>query len=451
MINANTIFFVDDEEIQRIAVKQTLTLANYKIHCFNSANDMLAQLTDDWPGIIVSDLRMPDIDGLQLLEKVLEKDNQIPVILISGHADIADAVEAMQRGAYEFLEKNYSSGKLVDIVRRACDKRSLVLDNRHLRAELHQQHTSSLLIGRSAVMQELNKTLEYVASTDADVLIHGETGTGKELVAESIHQCSVRRSQRFVAINCGAMPENLFESEVFGHIRGAFTGADKTQMGKMEYANHGTLFLDEIESMTLNSQIKLLRALQERKIQRVGSNDAISLDLRVVAATKSDLLDASRQGDFREDLYYRLNVVTLQIPPLRERKEDIPLLFHHFYDKAKKRNNRDVKRPSVEFVNSLLQHEWPGNVRELQNFAERAAIGLPLEVPGGTEECSKSSLADKMDTYEKLTIERELLKQQGNINQTYAALGVSRKTLYDKMKKYGLSKNEINQQLVESE
>jgi len=438
-----SVFFVDDEPEVRQAVHQTLVLNGYTVASFESAQDMLDALTEDWPGVIVSDLKMPDMDGMVLLEKVLEFDPELPFILVSGHADIADAVKAMQRGAYDFIEKVFTADDLRKVVQRALDKRALILDNRKLRAELSSQRSNSRLLGRSAVMVELNQTIEYVANTNADVLIHGETGTGKELVAESIHQNSHRKAHRFVPINCGAMPENLFESEVFGHVRGAFTSADKAQMGKMEYANHGTFFLDEIESMPINLQIKLLRAIQERSIQRLGSNDSVELNLRVVAATKHDLLSASQRGDFREDLYYRLNVVTLTIPPLRERKEDIPILFQHFYDQAQARHERDIGPPSSELVNSLLEHDWPGNVRELQNFAERAAIGLSSGLPSGAGNLVSSGLAARMDAYEKITIEQELRKQGGNITETYTALGVSRKTLYDKMKKHNLNKDNI--------
>lgn len=435
-----TVYFVDDEPEVRQAVHQTLVLNGYDVASFSTGKDMLKALSENWPGVIVSDLKMPDMDGMGLLEKVLEFDPELPFILVSGHADIADAVKAMQRGAYDFIEKVFTAEDLRKVVQRALDKRALVLDNRRLRAELSAQRAQSQLIGRSAAMVELRQTIEYVADTNADVLIHGETGTGKELVAESIHQSSRRKAHRFVPINCGAMPETLFESEVFGHVRGAFTSADKAQMGKMEYANHGTFFLDEIEGMPMNLQVKLLRALQERTIQRLGSNKSVDLDLRVVAATKTDLLAASQRGEFREDLYYRLNVVTLTIPPLRERKEDIPILFQHFHERAQTRHEVDIAPPSTELINGLMEHDWPGNVRELQNFAERVAIGLATGLPNGAGTTSSTDLSSRMNAFEKITIEQELVKRGGNITDTYTALGVSRKTLYDKMKKHGLHK-----------
>jgi len=470
--------FIDDDEMIRVAAKQALSLANFKVQCFDSADSFLKKVRvgPNWPGVVVTDLKMPRTSGLELQKILSQKDDQLPVILVSGHADIATAIQSIRDGAYDFVEKPFSAATLCDVVSRAVDKRLLVLDNRSLRAELSNQQQTRLLLGSSPSIESLNKTIEYVAQTDADVLVIGETGTGKELVANCLHSYGPRRDNNFVAINCGAMPETLFESEIFGHVRGAFTSAFNNQVGKLEHANHGTFFLDEVESMPLNLQIKLLRVLQERKSGKVGSNEEMELDIRVVAATKADLLEASQAGSFREDLYYRLNVVTLTIPPLRDRKEDIPLLFEHFFDVACKRTHKEPIPLPLNWLQSAMQHDWPGNVRELRNFAERAAIAAHVidDVPpssthtigsdvetqllgslanpqslnfqrdaGGqasAAELKNHTLQQRMDSVEKHLIEQELMRNNSSINKTYDQLGISRKTLYDKMKKHGIKR-----------
>ena len=439
------VFFVDDEEVMRIAAEQALSLAGLSVRCFKTGKDALNHIDQEWNGVLITDMKMPGMDGVSLMKETLSLDSQIPVVLVSGHADISIAVKAIKDGAYDFLEKPFPAHELVEIAQRALAVRNLILDNRALRAELTQQRITTPILGRSQTIQKLNQTILDVAETDADVLISGETGTGKELVASTLHELSGRHRHSFVAINCGAMPENLFESELFGHVKGAFTSADREQTGKMEHANGGTFFLDEIESMPLSLQVKMLRVLQERKIQKLGSNSDIDLDIRVVAATKTDLLDASSAGDFREDLFYRLNVVTINIPPLRDRKEDIPVLFQHFYDKARQRQGKDNNGIDSVIFDRLIEHDWPGNVRELRNHAERAAIGIQFDNTVVDTQSAPETLAHRVDVFEKLTIEQELIRHSGNITQTYESLGISRKTLYDKMKKYGLSKEKSRQ------
>jgi len=427
----------------RLATMQSLSLDDYEVTSFASAKNALSHIKSDYPDVVVTDLRMPGMDGAELLKAVVAFDPDIPVILISGHADIATAVQAIHDGAYDFIEKPYKTSQLKTTVSRALKHRSLLSDNRMLRAQLQEQKPQAKLLGKSTLIEKLNETLAYIAGTDADVLILGETGTGKELAATSLHQFSQRKDQRFVAINCGALPDTLIESELFGHSKGAFTGAEKDQVGKLEYANLGTFFLDEIESMPLSMQVKMLRVLQERKIQRIGNHDDIDLNIRVVAASKIDLHDAAKKGDFRDDLYYRLNVVSVEIPPLRERKEDRPILFAHFFTQACERMNQARDFPSDKFVTQLMEHNWPGNVRELQHTAERAAIGLTQDQflsEGKHSSNLESSLSNRVDAYEKLNIERELSKHAGNLTLTYQSLGISRKTLYDKMKKHGLSR-----------
>ena len=448
MQDKQPVIFIDDEKHIRIANGQTLELAGYQVHPFDGAEGALPLISHDWRGVVVCDMKMPGMSGMEFLQQALSIDRDLPVILITGHGDIAMAVEAIRQGAYDFIEKPFAADLLVETVRRAQDKRALTLENRSLRQELEAQSAlGPRIIGRTPAIQRLRATIAQLADTDADVLIHGETGTGKELVARSLHEHSRRAEHNFVAVNCGAVPENLIESELFGHEPGAFTGAKGRRIGRFEHANHGTLFLDEIESMPMQVQIHLLRVLQERAVERLGSNELVPLNLRVVAATKTDLKEASEQAEFREDLYYRLNVVTIEIPPLRERLEDIPQLFHHFLLVAGARYERETPMPNADQLRSLLAHSWPGNVRELRNIAERYVllgenVGYDLEqLMRGTAGETAITLPQQVDCFEKSLIKQQLELQKGNLKKTMEALGVPRKTLYDKMRKYGLDKS----------
>lgn len=442
------VIFIDDEKPIRLAGVQTLELAGYEIRAYERADVAINDIADDWFGVVVTDIKMPGMDGLSFMEKALAQDADLPVILISGHGDIAMAVEAMRNGAYDFLEKPFPTNTLTEVVNRAMEKRRLTLENRSLRQELASQSLPGpRIIGRTSPVQRLRALIAQVADAEADVLVLGETGTGKELVARSLHEHSHRRDHNYVPINCGAMPENLMESELFGHEAGAFTDARKRRIGKFEHANGGTLFLDEIESMSMPMQIRLLRVLQERCIERLGSNELLPLDMRVVAATKVDLKDAAERQEFREDLYYRLNVVTLEIPSLRDRRDDIPLLFQHFVLIASARCQREVPALASEGLHYLLSYDWPGNVRELRNVAERYVLlgegcdyhlGTLMNSPAGT---GAMSLPDQVACFEKSLIEQELTRQRGNIKATMEVLGMPRKTLYDKMQKYGLERS----------
>ena len=440
------VILIDDDPHLRQALYQTLDLAGLKVLPLAEANGLAGRIGRDWPGVVVSDIRMPGMDGLELLTQLHGQDPELPVLLITGHGDVPLAVQAMRAGAYDFLEKPFASDALLDSVRRALALRALVLDNRSLRLALSdRQLLSSRLVGVSPAMLRLREQIGALAATKADVLILGETGSGKEVVARALHDLSARRNGPFVAINAGALAESVVESELFGHEPGAFTGAQKRRIGKFEFANGGTLFLDEIESMSLDVQVKLLRMLQERVVERLGGNQLIPLDIRVIAATKEDLRQAADQGRFRADLYYRLNVAPLRIAPLRERGEDVLMLFDYFAGEASVRHDLtpNVLQPAQRAL--LLRHTWPGNVRELQNVAERFALGLELALddsadgqPATGNEVA-GGLSEQVEHFEKSLIAAELERSHSSMRSLAEALGVPRKTLHDKLRKHGLN------------
>ncbi|HEX7639433.1 MAG TPA: sigma-54 dependent transcriptional regulator [Burkholderiaceae bacterium] len=434
MFEGFKVALIDDDPAVRRSLVQTLELAGFEVEAYGSAEQAVASIPPGFPGVVVSDVRLPGMDGMQLLQRLMQVDRSIPVTLITAHGDVTLAVQAMRAGAYDFIEKPFSPDRLVDVVTRALDKRALSAEVQSLRAQLATKRSiESALIGRSAAMQALQQQVLRLAGTAADVMVFGETGTGKELVARCLHDYSPRRERHFVAINCGGLPETLLESELFGHEMGAFTTAARKRVGKFEHAHGGTLLLDEIESMPMPFQVKLLRVLQERRIERLGSNDEIPIDVRMVAATKSDLRALSEEGKFRSDLYYRLNVAVLRLPPLRERREDIPLLFEHFVAQASARHGREPEPLDESTTQHLMAHDWPGNVRELRNAAERFVLGLADErlLTGGEQPAL--TLAQQMDQVERVLIERALKRHHGRVNLTCEALGIGRKTLYDKI------------------
>ncbi|NRF28770.1 sigma-54-dependent transcriptional regulator [Vibrio coralliilyticus] len=438
------VFFIDDESDIRLAIEQSFELEEISALFFSSAEDaLLAIKQDGLPKVVISDICLPGLSGENLLSTVLHQDKDVPVILITGHGDISMAVNALRNGAYDFIEKPFPIDRLIDTTRRGLEKRDLTLENQELKRSLKASQTlGPRIIGDTPSIQMLRETISHIADTDADILLFGETGTGKELVARSIHEQSSRRDANFVAINCGAVPENLIESELYGHEKGAFTGAETKRIGKFEHAQGGTLFLDEIESMPMQAQIRLLRVLQERVIERVGSNELLPLDIRVIAATKVDLKKAAEAGEFRQDLYYRLNIVTLNLPALRERKEDIAALFHHFLLVAASRYGKSAPALPNSALSQLLSHDWPGNVRELRNAAERFVLLGKLTQFGENIEQSNQplSLATQVAEFERSAIEQALLESGGSIKQTMDKLSLARKTLYDKMQRYGLDK-----------
>jgi len=444
------VLFIDDEKHIRQANRQTLELAGLEVTLLDAAEKAFDIISQTWPGVVVCDIRLPGMSGMELQEKIFQLDPDLPVILITGHGDVSTAVKAMRNGAYDFLEKPYASDRFVKTITRALEKRMLTLENRLLRSELEVQSAlGPRIIGVTPATQKLRATIAQVADTGADILVVGETGTGKELVARSLHENSNRRNNNFVAVNCGAIAENLIESELLGHEAGAFTDAKTKRIGKFEHANGGTLMLDEIESMPLQMQVHLLRVLQERAVERLGSNKLIPIDIRVVAAAKVDLKEAAEQGTFREDLYYRLNVVCIEIPPLRARREDIPHLFHHYLLVAGHRYQKEVPTPKAAEVNMLMTYDWPGNVRELRNLAERYVL-LGNQTNWSVEELLlgevtelTGSLHQQVEMFERALLEQSLTSHKGSLKGVMAALNLPRKTLYDKLQKHNLDKNDF--------
>src|SRR6187455_767984 len=367
--NAKHLLLVDDEAALREAIAERLADHRFVVEQAGSGEDALARLSEFAFDIIITDLRLPGVDGRAVLDAALERYPDVIAIIITGFGTVKDAVNAIKQGAADFITKPFQFDALLHVLNSALEQRRLRSENAYLRSQLEERYRIEGLIGRSRAMRDLAQLLETVASTASTVLITGETGTGKELAARAIHHTSPRRSNRFVAINCSAIPETLLEAELFGHVRGAFSGAVATRQGRFEQAHKGTLFLDEVGTMSVALQMKLLRALQEREFERVGDNQTIKVDVRVIAATNSDLMRLVSAGTFREDLFYRLNVIPVQLPPLRDRREDIPLLAQHFLEKFSPTSAMQV---SQDAMRALMAYPWPGNVRQLENAVERA-------------------------------------------------------------------------------
>ncbi|HSV79832.1 MAG TPA: sigma-54 dependent transcriptional regulator [Ramlibacter sp.] len=441
-----SVIFVDDDADMRLGSTQALELAGLDVKGFGSVEEARASIHAGVPVVVVCDVKLPGMAGTEWLNEVRAVDPDLPVILVTGHGDIAMAVRAMRQGAYDFIEKPFSSEHLVTVVRRAAEKRQLVLQVQALRDQLENWHgIQGVLLGRSAQMQQVRRTVLNLATTSADVVIYGETGTGKDLVARCLHDHSDRRRGNYVPLNCGGLPEALAESELFGHEVGAFTGATRIRIGKFEHAHGGTLFLDEIESMPIAVQIKFLRALQERSIEHVGSNKPIAVDCRVIAAAKEDLKVLSDKQKFRADLYYRIGVAFVELPPLRERREDIPLLFEHFVLLAASRYERAAPILSSAQLGDLMAHAWPGNVRELRNVADRFVLGLlgdRLNLTSGSD-TARSSLPEQVEQFERSMINEELRRHRGDVGLCAKTIGVPKQTLYDKMRRLRISTDEF--------
>jgi two-component system nitrogen regulation response regulator NtrX len=448
-----TILIVDDEPGVRTALSGVLRDEGYAVDAVSSGEQCLERLTRGAVDLIVLDVWLPGMDGLATLARLRERQVDAQVVLISGHGNIESAVRAIKMGAFDFVEKPLSLDKTVLVIRNALHQRRLEAENRALRAQVDRTQT---MVGESYAMRQLREQVAMAAPTNGRVLIYGENGTGKELVARTVHALSRRRAGAFVEINCAAIPEELIESELFGHVRGAFTGAVADRRGKFEVADGGTIFLDEIGDMSVKTQAKVLRVLQEQTVDAVGGKSSIKVDVRVLAATNKDLQAEIRGGRFREDLYFRLNVIPIFVPPLRERQEDIPLLADHFMADFAREYGRRVK--SFESgARTVLQHyPWPGNVRELRNVIERLMIMVPgdtispsdlsfldpaaLSRPAAPEAAGeRRTLHEARDQFERDLILRTLAEQQGNMSRTAEVLGVERSNLYRKMKAFGIA------------
>lgn len=443
-----SVLFVDDEKPLRESASEWLSVVGFAARTAASAGEALAMLGEERFDVLVTDVRMPSMDGLSLLDAAREADPRLPVVLLTGHGDVALAVDAMRRGAHDFLEKPYDADHLVVVLDRAVKERRLSLELDRLRRESGDcADLERRLIGNAPAIAGLRERIRQIADIDVDVLVYGETGTGKEVVARALHDCGKRAGRPFVALNCAAIPEQIFESEVFGHERGAFTGAVQKRVGRIEHADGGTVFLDEIESMPAGLQAKLLRIIQERVVEPVGSNRQVPVDVRFIAATKANLKAESDAGRFRSDLYFRLSTVILSIPPLRARGEDAALLFRHFEAVAAERHRVEAPPIGAALAAALAAERWPGNVRELKAAAERHVLGLPLTLdPDSTlPEDAAAPLPDRVAAYEALLIREALEIHDGNIQSASDALRVPRRTLSEKIARLGVRRSNVDQ------
>ncbi len=449
-----TVLIVDDDQAHRTMLSTLIQGWGYETEQADDGDTAVEKVRETPFDLVLMDVRMIRLSGLEALEEIRRYNPAVPVIIMTAYSSVESAVDALKKGAYDYLTKPLDFDELKLAMERAMDHRKLREENRLLRQTLGEQFDSENIIGRSASMIKLLETVAQVAPTEATVLITGESGTGKELIASAIHFNSMRKEGPFIKVNCAAITETLLESELFGHEKGAFTGAYRRKEGQFRLADGGTIFLDEISEMPLSMQVKLLRVLQEREFTRVGGEDVIKVDVRVVAATNKDLANEIKEGRFREDLYYRLNVVTLHVPPLRERQEDIPVLAQHFLALFSEKNRRNIKGFTPQAMDRMLRYRWPGNVRELMNAVERAVVlsraeyidvrGLPLAL-------QELGTSDGVDSYripagsgipleevEKATILKTLEATGGNKSEAARRLGITRKTLHKKLKKYGV-------------
>lgn len=445
---AHRILIVEDEEKLQRALELHLRSLGFEVVKAGSAEEALAEI--DRADLILTDLRLPGMDGLELLSRIRLTNSVSPVVLMTAYGTVESAVEAMRKGASDFLTKPFSLDHLTTVVERALEMRALRDENRKLREELGHRYDLQNIIGRSAPMQEVFQLVMRVAAAKSTVLIAGESGVGKDLIARAIHYHSARRERPFVKINCTAIPENLMESELFGYEKGAFTGASSAKPGKFEEANTGTVFLDEIGDVTPAVQVKLLRILQERQFERLGSNKTISIDVRVIAATNQDLRAALEQGTFREDLFYRLNVVPINMPPLRKRKEDIPFLAEYFLGKYSREAGRPMEGFTAEALRILESHHWPGNVRELENVVERAVVlsrGKQLDAADiRIDDLHRRPTASEdqflppgmsLDDYERYLIQEAMRRAEGNKSQAARLLGLTRNAFRYRLSQVG--------------
>ena len=445
------ILVTDDEAIIRESLRDWLSDVGHQVLIAENGSQALGIIEKEKPGIIIADLVMPGMDGIELLKRAKEISPNIEVIIITAYGSIPTAIAAMREGAYDYIEKPFCPEKAELLIEKLVEHQRLIEENISLRQKLEERYRFENIVAKSAKMQQVIEVIKVVARSNATVLITGDSGTGKELVARALHSQSYRKDKPFVAVSCAALPESLLESELFGHEKGAFTGAHAQRQGKFEVANKGTLFLDEIGEMSANVQVHLLRVLEEKEFTRVGGNELIKVDVRVISATNKDTKTAVANGQFREDLYYRLNVVTIELPPLRERKEDIPLLAQHFLKKFTVENQKEITGFSSEANDFLLKYEWPGNVRELENAIERAVIlakNSYIEVADLPQEslalARSAPLVKSLAEVGKNHILNILSETGGNYTKAATILGISRVTLHNKIKAYGLDVRKMN-------
>ncbi len=443
-----TILIIDDEKNIREGLSAALELDGYSVKLAANGAEGLALIEKGDIDLVITDLRMPGISGEEVLAKVRGESPGIPVIVLTGHGSIDTAVDAMRNGAYDFLTKPLSLDRLSLIVKRALAGRELEIRHSSLQQELDAKASFESIIGKSAEMQRIFQMVRKAADSKASVLITGESGTGKELIANALHNLSPRKNHPFIKVHCAALSENLLESELFGHEKGAFTGAAARKRGRFELANTGTIFLDEIGEINQNVQIKILRVLQDKRFERVGGEDTLEVDVRVIAATNRNLEEEIAQGRFREDLFYRLNVVHIQVPPLRDRKDDIPLMLNAFLDEFNRENNKSITGFDARSRSALYKYDWPGNIRQLRNCVESAVVmcsgneitleDLPPTVRGAAESnVIQVPVGISMAEAEKIIIQQNLASNQGNKSKTADILGIGRKTLHRKLEEYG--------------
>ena len=441
-----TVLLIEDEKIMRVTLEDALRGAGYEVMSFDAGGPALQAMKGDSFDVAVTDVRLPDMDGFDIVREIT-KTKDAPVIVMTAYGTIKDAVEAMKLGAFDYITKPFALDEFLLLIERALEIKRLKEENIRLKQDLNKCYRGPNIIGESAEMKRVFSLIEKVSASDSTVLILGESGTGKELIATTIHYQSKRRDKPLIKVNCAALPEGLIESELFGHEKGAFTGAVRRKPGRFELAHCGTIFLDEIGDLPLSTQSKILRVIQERQFERIGGTVTLNTDVRIIAATNKDLEKEVKAGRFREDLYYRLNVIPINLPPLRERREDIPNLIEFFMDKYRNKLSKNV-RFSKGSVEMLLAYDYPGNVRELENIIERCVTlsvsrvidkdELPSFIATGEKKTKSLFLSDIAADAEKGHIIRVLKTTQGNKTRAAEMLGISRKTLWDKMNVYGI-------------
>jgi DNA-binding NtrC family response regulator len=452
-MTSERILIVDDEDGMRRLLSRVLTREGYDTSTVGSGAEALRLVANERFDLVVTDIKMPEMDGLQLLAELKDYEPSLPIIVITAYGTIENAVQALRSGAYDYIAKPFENDEIKLTVAKAFERERLLAENRYLHAELEGRYDFSGIVGSSPSMQQVYEMASSVAVSNANVLITGESGTGKELLARSIHYSSLRKEKPFVVLNCAAISEGVLESELFGHEKGAFSGALDTRKGRFERADQGTLFIDEVAEMSMSAQVKLLRVIQEHEFERVGGNKTISVDVRIVAATNKVLEDQVKEGKFREDLYYRLNVVNINVPPLRSRREDIEPLSRHFLEKYTGETGKKITDLAPRALSCLLAHDWPGNVRELQNAIERAVVlskssvltprDFPQGMQGDDQICLQipekgGSLTEILEDLERQLILQTLQREEGSQTRAADTLGIKRTTLRYKMEKYRL-------------